>query len=57
MQGAMHLYMMSNKYHSPLLQSLKDAFVEYVSTHASIDSAEWIVKQVDVPANGHRATL
>lgn len=49
--------MVSNKYHSSVLQSLKDASVEYVSTNTSVDGTQWIVKQVDVSANGHKATF
>jgi hypothetical protein len=55
--AALHLHMVSNKYHSSVLQSLKDASVEYVSTNTSVDGAQWIVKQVDVSANGHKATF
>lgn len=55
--AALHLHMVSNKYHSFVLQSLKDASVEYVSTNTSVDGTQWIVKQVDVSANGHKATF
>jgi hypothetical protein len=40
-----------------VLQSFKDASVEYVSTNASIDGTKRIIKQVDVSANGHKAML
>lgn len=55
--GALHLHVVSNKYHSSVLQSFKDASVEYVSTNTSVDSTQRIIKQVDVSANGHKATL
>jgi hypothetical protein len=55
--GALHLNVVSNKYHSSVLQSFKDASVEYVSTNTSVDSTQRIVKQIDVSANGHKAML
>jgi hypothetical protein len=36
---------------------MKDASVENMCTNMSINSTEWIIKQVDVPANKQKATL
>jgi hypothetical protein len=49
--------MVSHKYNSSVLQSLEDASVENVRTNTSIDGAQRIIKQVDVSASGHKATL
>jgi hypothetical protein len=40
-----------------MLQSLKDAFVENMSTNTNIDSTEWIIKQVDGSGSKHKVTL
>lgn len=48
---------MCNKYNCLMIQSLKDAFVENMSTNTSIDSTEWIIKQVDVSVSKHKVTL
>jgi hypothetical protein len=48
---------MCNKYNCLMLQSLKDAFVENMSTNMSINSTECIIKQVDVSVSKHKVTL
>ena len=40
-----------------MLQSLKDAVVENISTNTNINSTEWIIKQVDVSVSKHKVTL
>jgi len=48
---------MCNKYNCLLLQSLKDAFIENMSTNTNVNSTEWIIKQVDVSVSKHKVTL
>jgi hypothetical protein len=40
-----------------MLQSLKDALAENMSTNMSINSTEWIIEQVDISVTKHKVTL
>jgi hypothetical protein len=53
----LYLYLMGNKYNSFVFQSLKDAFDKNMSTNSSINSTEWIIKQVDISVNKQKATF
>lgn len=57
LHGILYLFLMGNKYNSLVFQSVKDACVENVSTNISINSTEWIIKQIDVPVNKQKATF